>query len=216
MSMTVQQARVRVFNYLDDDGTATTDGSRWTTDEVDQKLKVALEAVCTQYAASGGSRLNELVSVSTNSDGYADLGSYRPLQISTVRLYSGGTYENLQPITARDFQSDVSAVVTLSVLLVRSPTWPSSSTDTITYGPGLSFETMDELICIKAARMLLTKDRELDQSLELQFSEILRTMLLSENVVQVFDFPSGRNTERPHIYAYFYVPYGLYLGRKVF
>jgi hypothetical protein len=206
--MLLSEAIQRTQYFIDDDG------SRWTAAEITQKLKFALESVCVAYAAKGGSRLDELISVTSGSDGYADLTAYKPLQIQSVRLNLGGWFTPVPPITTRDFQQALNVAATLQIRLVRTPTFPTLTSDPITYGPGFSFETMDELICLKAARLLLTKDKELDQSLELQFRETMETLLMSENNIQVFDFPSATDYERRHTYSYHYVPYGVYLGMK--
>jgi DNA primase large subunit len=68
----------------------------------------------------------------------------------------------------------------------------------------MSSKLMDELVVLKAARLCLTKDKELDQSLELQFQETLATLLSSELSTQVYDFqsvfPYNRN---PYCYEKF-------------
>lgn len=209
MTMLLSDARTRVLNYLDDDNT------RWSNSEIDQKLRLAIESCCTVYAAKGGTRLDEVVSITTSTDGYADLTSVKPLQIQAVRLNQGGWFTPIASVTARDFLQRISSALPLEIRLVRSPTLPTSASDNILYGPNLSFETMDELICLKAARLLLTKDRELDQSLEIQFQELLQTTLATENIQQCYDLPIANGNGTVNQLCYTYLPYGLYLGRKV-
>ena len=210
--MNLQEARQRVYYYLDDDGTGTLDGARWTLAEVDQHLRHALDAVCTTYAAQGGTRLDELVDATTTTSGYLDLLSYRPLQIQSVALKSGNTFLPVSPVASREFQQTCTTVQTFQIRMVRSPVFPTVTTDQILYGPNLSFESIDELICLKAARAALTKDKEVDTSLEKQYMENLGALLMTENVIHAYDFPTARLVTCPFVYQY--LPYRLYIGYR--
>lgn len=213
MTMLLSDTRLRVYQILDDDGTASTDGARWARSEVDQKVRTAIEFCATLYASKGGTRLDELVDLTTDSDGYGNLLSIKPLHIRSVRMNLGGSFVPLNPVISRDFHQKVSSPVALKIRLVRSPTLPTLATDPVLYGPNLSFESMDELICLKAARMLLTKDRERDASIEAQFEETLQGILSAENQIQCFDMPSGTgHCTVPYVYDF--VPYAIYLGIK--
>lgn len=209
--MTLSDARQRVFYAVDDDGTSTADGSRWSVAEVDQKLRVALESVVTEYAAGGGTRLDEIVSVTT-SDGYANLAAYRPLQIQSVRLSMGAAWAPVPAVVTSEFGVSPSGSYTLSVRLVRAPTFPDATSTSFTYGSGINTETIDALIVNRAARMLLVKDREVDNSLVDEYRELLRTALASDHSQQAYDMPSSAPRAAP--YGYHYVPYGLYLGLR--
>jgi len=196
---TLAQLRLRVYNILDDNGTGTTDGTRWALTEVDTALAVAVDIVAATYASMGGNKLDELVSVSL-TDGAGDLSSYKPLVVKSVQISSGGCFYPIQQSSQGDALRVQSSYSTLRVRMVRSATFPTSSGDTVSYGSASGLPVFDELICGLAARMLLRKDREVIQGLETQAKELLGMIVQAENTVVASDFP-GRRIQLPACYT---------------
>lgn len=193
--MLLSEARERVRAFVDADSFTET-GDRWSVAEVDQKLKLATEATSTIYAGRGGQRLDQVVDVTSDTDGYVAMNQYKPLQIQSVRVVQGSQFFQVPSVPSGQIRQNASQAWTLKVRLVPTPNFPTSASSQILYGNSTSWELFDELICIRAAKSLLTKDGEIDQSLEQQFSEILNTMLEAENTVKVFDFPQFSGSDQ--------------------
>jgi hypothetical protein len=197
--MILSDAIDRVELYIDD-----TSNDRWTTAEISQKLEVALDSVVNQYVARGGTRLDDVLELTTDSTGYLTLSGYNPIAISSVQLNNGGTYFAIPEVTASQVVQPSNTTHNLRVRMVKTPTFPATNSDSFVYHNNMSSKLMDELVVLKAARLCLTKDKELDQSLELQFQETLATLLSSELSTQVYDFqsvfPYNRN---PYCYEKF-------------
>lgn len=196
---TLAQLRLRVYNILDDNGTGTTDGTRWALTEVDTALAVAVDIVAATYASMGGSKLDELVSVTCTS-GLGDLSSYKPLVVKAVSINQGGMFYPISASSQNEAMQNNTSYQTLAVRLVRSATFPTSSGDTVSYGSASGIPVFDELICGLAARMLLRKDREVIQGLETQAKELLGMIVQAENTVVAVDFP-GRTLRLPVYYT---------------
>ena len=212
--MLLSEARARVYNYLDDDGTGTTDGTRWSLTEVDQKLELALNLICGEYAAKGGNRLTQMISVTSDSSGVASLSSYAPVSVQNVQMNLGSTFINLPIVTQQDFFQPVNQARPLRVLLVATPTFPTLSSSSITYGNSESWKTFDELIVMKAVRLLAVKDRETIQALETQHNELLNSILSNEFQVKAFSLPAPKVNALIHPYCVMLVGNSLYIGQK--
>lgn len=205
--MILSDAIDRTQRYLDNvrsDGTA---GARWSQAECIQKLKVAVDFVVNIFVSKGGDTLDEFVTL-TATDGYVDLSSFKPLHIISVSM--NGSY--LSPATSRNMICPMSGSSSIMVRMVRATTAFSAPSDPITYGNGSGSEMLDELICIKAARLMLTKDRELDQSLESQFAETLQGLMSAGNTVLAYDVSYSSYADP---YAYAWVAGRLYVGRRI-
>lgn len=209
--MLLSEAIERV-RYMIDADSFDEAADRWTSDEVKQKLKLALEATCTIYAGRGGQRLDQVVELTSDADGYVNLQPYKPLQIQSVRVSQGSYMIQVPAVPSGQIRQDANQAHTVKVRLVPSPDFPTVNSSPILYGNNTSFELMDELICIRAAKSLLVKDGEIDQSLETQFREILETMLSSENTIKVFEMPTGNDCGLGLVYDY--SPYALTLGYR--
>jgi hypothetical protein len=209
--MNLGEAITRVFEYLDDDGTSTSDGSRWTVAQVTQKLNLALDNVLQAYAARGGTRCDQIITA-TASDGYVDLTAYQPLQIKSVRINAGGIYHPVRQITTDSFSQTFNSNHSISIRLVARPTFPSSNSADFLWGGFPNSPALDELICLRAARLLLTKDGEVDASLETQYRELLTDTLTHETSQFAFDMPVAPSYDWQTLYGFYYAPYGIHLG----
>lgn len=208
--MLLSEARSRVLNIVFDDA-----NDAWSDAEINQKLKVAHEYVVTRYTAEGGDLLDEAITVTT-SDGYANLGTIKPclplrgvLLRSSSSTASGATFYEIPAVPTTAGVQLSTETSTLRVILVRKPTTPTTDSGAFSYGPGVTSEILDELVCLQAARLLLTKPGEVDPAIEAQFNELLSTLIQDETAVNVYDLEEPRTNITTTAYQYF--SYGIQL-----
>lgn len=207
--MLLSEAMSRTRAHIDA-GADEDEDDRYEDAEVRQKLRVAVELVAERYAAEGGVGLDELVSVSS-TDGYCNLGAYRPLQIGSVKTSGGGYLIDVPQILEADYINPITTgTLTLRIRLVRNREFPSSDASQLLYGNGICTEPLDELITLQAARLLITRNDAVSQALELQFDQIMKEVLRDEMVVPARDM-SRRNPPKPSI-GFIFVKHGLYLA----
>lgn len=184
---TLGDLRQRVYYFVDDDGTSTTDGTRWSNAEVDDALEVALDEVVAQYADNGGNALDEVLETAMTA-GSLDLSSYKPVKIKSVEIKTGDTYVNLRAVRNADASvAQTGLTNTLRVTYIARPSLPDGYSGTFTYGAsGAPFPSFNQLVCVKAAQYLLIKDGEINSALEQSEQKLWQSVMSANRVPRVF------------------------------
>jgi hypothetical protein len=157
---------------------------------LDRSLLVAALGVAQDYAARGGSRLVQTTTLSVAS-GQCSLVSLAPLAIHGVRWQDGSALWSLVPqVSAADIYQDFTVDGTIAIEYVATPALPTSTNNM--QWAGLTMPLLDELTCIKAARLCLVKDKELDQSLNQQYNEFMNTVINNDRQSPTSKFPNKR------------------------
>lgn len=209
--MLLSEARQRVMDML----LAVEDDSGWTAANINQKLKLAHELVVRRVAKEGGSTLDEVITTTSNTDGYCDLTSVKPILKAVHISFGTGAnafYTEIDQIHPNAGFSYSPTAATLRFLFVRLPTTPTSNSGTFLYGPGVANELLDELVCLQAARLLQTKSDERSQAIEQETQEILAELLQDDEAAGSFDIPDPSNVSW-NGFKYQYLPYGIRLVR---
>lgn len=154
MPLTLAQARTTVLEHLDDDGT------RWSTTQVDRALSLALSQCVDDYIASGGERFDLVDDVATDSLGVVDLGSLDPLVVRAVSVREGYAYTPLRIRALEDIDAPDETVRTLRIRYVPKFALPAGASDPLAGDAGVSWDTFDHWVCVRAAIFASTKDAE--------------------------------------------------------
>lgn len=189
--MLLSEARTQVANILDDP-----DNVRWTSAEIDTALNTALLTVVSKVATQN-SLLDEEVTI-TPTAGVADLASYAPIKIKNCSMVLGSLQTPIPESSAAGIYQTAEVVTPLICRIVRSPTFPASSSSAFTYGNGITqHQTIDSLIVYEAALTLFVKDREAPSSLVNQVAnlyDVLQNYLVRGRVSQL----SAQKTITPY------------------
>jgi hypothetical protein len=169
MSLTLTQARTRIRNILDD-----ADDVKWSDDEIDSSLAVALEQALEEAVAAGVSGFEITESFALNSDGYVSLLTQNPLKITNVAMLMGSTRMFVAPSRRRSMLSTATGTSgTLEITYIPKPTFPASDSDVFTYGSTFpNSNTLDQYICFLAASELKIKEGEINPGLEQRKAEL--------------------------------------------
>ncbi len=184
-SMTLAEARTNVLQLLDDDNT------RWTSTHIDFALGFALNACQNDYVRSGGTRLNEVLSLTTTA-GSLSMSSYNPLCITSVAYMQSTTFAlPIRQCRPTDYGSDDTENRSLRVELTRTLALPTTTTHPL-IGIGStevnSVPMLAEWVCARAARKLKVKDDEVSQSLELLIADAMHAATGSPDIQQFREF----------------------------
>jgi len=234
LAITLEQARIRVQQLLDDE-----DGARWSvgtgdydaSEEIDGALQMATSEAVTPYVSMGGDRLDHMADYSL-TDGTVSVTqdvtrtpttppptivTLTPLVLTSVSLVEGERNYPIVSVRNKDVE-DTRAVTgfTLRVKAVFSPDLTDlRATDELDYSPpNTSFSTawpaMNEYICSLAAAQLYPKEGESNQPL------LQRISMLQDAIVRRPDSPmsaafnsnsSRYDNYRSKIYRYSYITF---------
>lgn len=191
MARTLGELRQDVFYLLDDSGSASSDGDRWSLSEVDFALEVSLDECIRMYASAGGNRLDQQVEVSTTS-GVLDLSSYKPVSIKSIDMKHGSVYYPVTTARVSDAFHPVESTDELTCRVTFVPgvvNFPSASGDTVVYGAGeaATFPAFDRMIAVKAAQMLKVKEAEPNSLLDIEEQRLWSSVLSAGQIPSVRD-----------------------------
>lgn len=172
--MLLSAARTRVRTLVDDRNSDLFDDSTLDTALASAQYEAQL------WAVNAGSALLMLeASVTTNSNGVADLSSLAPMKIHNVALSTGGAYrQTLNPIALHDISGPYVGAQTLVVSYTPRPTFPASSSSPFVWGSStLSIPPLDLYMCCLAASELKILDNEVLKGLELRKAEAQKAVM---------------------------------------
>lgn len=175
MSYTLAEARTRVQMYLDDDGT------RWTTAEIDNMLRVAVDQVIREYTAAGGNRFDISASLSSTAAGLISLASLTPVVVRGLTLVVGSRHFPISETSPEERNVLDDTIRSFMVRYVRSYPFPTNTGhpligDGASVAPG-SWEGLEHLAMLRAAILLSTKDAEPRQELVAQ-EQVARDLMM--------------------------------------
>lgn len=162
MGFTVTQAIAYIRSNLDEPT-----ANRWTDDEIKDAIDGSLDYTLKEYAETGYTFLHETVSTTSSTAGIVDLSSYSPFKIEHVAIVTAGNYHPISRVTdaARGFKDDVARTIDLKIL--RGFTRSATDGDPLIEGAaGRNAISFERLVCLRAVRELLIKDRVDLRSLE--------------------------------------------------
>lgn len=205
MPLTVSEARTTVLEHLDDESgvryARLTGANTENFAKIDRALRSALSRCVDDYVRAGGDRLDEQISVTTDSaDGTVSLAAYdRPTIRNVLVSVNSGSY--FYPLQSQDKFSRGTPDTTardLSVTIVRSFTLPAirdTSDALVSAGDGSaqSWDAFDHWVCARAALQLGIKDDELRQSLVATIQDLERSILTHRRQPAGMPWPSRQN-----------------------
>jgi hypothetical protein len=194
MGLTLAQARDIVEDFLDDNT-----NSRWSVAQIDTALGYALNSCLNDYLAGGGERLHEIVNVSTDALGKADLSSYNPNFIAGITLSVGNREFRIPEVSWEERGLNDSQIRPLSIRLLRTFSIPSTTSHPLV-GVGATgaktWPAFEHWVCIRAALFCSTKDAEDRADLQRLESEARDNALVLPAIPKAVPFAS-----KPHWYS---------------
>ena len=193
MTLTLADARQQVYDHLDDDGTGTTSGTRWSLTAIDRALATALSDCLQQYAAAGGDRLSTELETTSATDGKIDLSSIVPISISNVATRSGGVlWYAIPAVNLGQRLLDDNIARTVMLVYTRDYQLPTNSAHPLV-GVGAtaanSWLAFDQWVCARAAQLAKIKDDEVSPALENEQQRLRSSVLSMARIPKSNRFP---------------------------
>ncbi len=165
-AMTHAEARTEVADHVDD-----ASNKRWSVTQIDAALKTQIAACMDDYISSGGDRFDEEVTGTTSgADNELDISTYDPLEIKGVSVQIGSNFYPIKRRKRRDRGAVDATARALQIYLVRTPSFPTSTSDPLITSDGTTamktWPTFDSWVCAEAALQLSVKDAELQKALK--------------------------------------------------
>lgn len=195
-NMTKPEARTRIRNYLDDDGT------RWPDAEVDVALATAIDQCVNEYLDKGGSRLNAVADITCDASGEYNLESLSdtPVVIVSVRRQTGGRKVRVPQRQFEMLAQQLSSAQTFNLVYAMMPSVPADDVTPMAYGRwDKDWPSMDAWICATAALDLATKDNEENKVLFFQQRSLQSSVLTQVHQIRgrPLHAPVGFDTTAP-------------------
>lgn len=199
MPLTVGQAREQVLEHLDN-----TSGSRFARSgdytKVDRALRSAQNRCVDDYVKAKGDRFDEQISITTDSDGTAFLGTYQAAAIRGVMLEptAGNLYlvdegdkngDQIPDRSSRDYRINIVRLFT-----IPPDVQPEDLLMGVVDGAARSWDAFDDWVCLRAARTLGVKDMEGGKRLDGEIDDAAQSVLGQERIPRVLPWPTPRQT----------------------
>lgn len=154
MTITLDQARAQAQQHLDSSSNA-----RWTNTEIDTALKAARQEIINFALQAGLDIFRSTTTVSSGTNSTVSLAGLGVQQIHSVKYIQGNTFIPVKPLTQSQKTQLASMTGTFEVIYTGLPAFPSSGSSNIEMSNNsVSNDIIDELICIKAAKIMAVKE----------------------------------------------------------
>lgn len=186
--MNITEAIAVVRRHLD----AEDDTERWSDTNIKDSLAFALNKVQEDYLKSGGRKLDEIVEVTSNSNGLVDISSHDPLSIKGVSAIQGNRRWPLKSVEYEQMRHPFLQEQLVEVRLCPKLTLSATNTHPLV-GNGATakntWESLEQLICVTAAQFCSVIDDEVRPSLQNLEMMLKDTVFKEVRVPGTFEFP---------------------------
>ncbi len=187
--MNITEAIAVVRQHLD----AEDDIDRWTDTQVKSSLGYALNKVQEDYVKSGGRRLDEIVSVTTDSSGRYDISASNPISIKGISILQGMRRWPLTPSQYEEMRYPHQQVSEIEIRFVPKLELSATNSHPLV-GSGATakntWESFEQLICVTAAMYCAIKDDELRQTLQELEMKLRETVMKEERIPSSYRPPA--------------------------
>jgi hypothetical protein len=201
---TITEAIASVRRHID----AVDDTERWTDTEIKASLAYGLQKCLEDYVAAGGRRLEEIISVNTNSAGLYAFPSVNPLSIKGISIVQNGRRFPLEGLAYEDQRAPVDQTFNLEIRYTPNLVLSATNSNPLVSDGATAkntWQSLEEWIIVNAAIYASVIDDEIRQSLMGLEASLRQSVLAHTSIPSALPFPP-RKAYLSTFYSYVWIP----------